>query len=216
MKPETHPVGGFIYYSYVLTYVDDILVMHHDAMTPFNQINHFFKMNPESMGNPDIYLGVKLRKCTMNNGVECWYLLASKYVQEAVRNVKNQWSTAYPGIKWPRHADTPFMKYYLPELEISEDFNTEEANYYQSLICIVRWMIELGRIDMITDVSILYSFLSIPRQGRLEAVFQIFAYLDNKHNARIVFDPTYPEVAHVNFRVCWIKHNPGIMFIVQI
>ena len=57
-------------------------------MNPLHQINHFFKMNPESMGDPDIYLGGKLRKCTMNNGVECWSMSASKYVQEAVRNVK--------------------------------------------------------------------------------------------------------------------------------
>ena len=42
-------------------YVDDILVMHHDAMALLNTINHSLKMKPESMGDPDIYLGGKLR-----------------------------------------------------------------------------------------------------------------------------------------------------------
>ena len=64
--------------------------MYHDEMTPLNAINHFFKMKPESMGDPDIYLGGKFRICVMKNGVECWYLSASKYAQEAVRNVKTQ------------------------------------------------------------------------------------------------------------------------------
>ena len=89
MKPSTRPADGVRYYSYVLTYVDNILVMHHDAMTTLDQINHFFNMNPDSMGDPDIYLGGNLRKCKMNNEVECWSLSASKYVQEAVCKVKD-------------------------------------------------------------------------------------------------------------------------------
>ena len=92
------------------------------------------------------------------------------------------------------------MKDYLPELDISEKLNPEEANYYKSLIGIVRWMIELGRIDMVTEVLLLSSFLAIPRLGHLEAVFFIFAYLDNKHNARMIFDPTYPEIEMSDFK----------------
>ena len=92
--------------------------MHRDSMTPLGQINHFFKMKPESIGDPDIYLGGKLQNFTMNNGVEWWSLSASKYVQEAVRNIKAQWQTNYPGRKWPRRASTPFIKDYLPGLDI--------------------------------------------------------------------------------------------------
>jgi hypothetical protein len=33
-----------------------------------------------------------------------------------------------------------------------------------------------------------------PRKGHLEAVFHVFAYLGLHHNARVVFDPTYPYV----------------------
>jgi hypothetical protein len=34
----------------------------------------------------------------------------------------------------------------------------------------------------------------LPREGHLEAVFHVFAYLGLHHNARVVFDPTYPAV----------------------
>ena len=70
-------------------------------------------------------------------------------------------------------------------------------------------MIKLDRIDMITKVSLLSSFLANPRRGNLEAVFQIFAYLDNKNNARMVFDPTYPEIGMSDFKTCDWKEFYG-------
>jgi hypothetical protein len=54
--------------------------------------------------------------------------------------------------------------------------------------------VELGRIDIITEVSMLSTYLCLPRQGHLEAVFHVFAYLGLHHNSRVVFDPTYPAV----------------------
>jgi hypothetical protein len=54
--------------------------------------------------------------------------------------------------------------------------------------------VELGRIDIITEESILSTYLCLPREGHLEAVFHVFAYLGIHHNARVVFDPTYPAV----------------------
>ena len=52
---------------------------------------------------------------------------------------------------------------------------------------------ELGRIVIITEVSMLASQLVIPREGHLEVVFHIFGYMKSHHNARMVFDPTYPN-----------------------
>ena len=63
-------------------------------------------------------------------------------------------------------------------------------------------MIELGRIDMITEVSLLSYFLASPRRGHLEAVLHIFAYLDKKHNASMAFDSTYPAIGISVFKNC--------------
>ena len=51
---------------------------------------------------------------------------------------------------------------------------------------------ELGRIDIITEVSMLASQLALLQEGHLEVLFHIFGYLKGHHNARMVFDPTYP------------------------
>ena len=55
----------------------------------------------------------------------------------------------------------------------------------------MRFMAELGSIDIITEVSMLASQLALQQEGHLEAVFRIFGYLKGHHNARMVFDPTY-------------------------
>jgi hypothetical protein len=54
--------------------------------------------------------------------------------------------------------------------------------------------VELGRICIITEVSMLSTHLCLPRVGHLEDVFHVFAYLVLHHNTRVVFDPTYPSV----------------------
>ena len=60
MKPETD-TDGYKYYSYILCYVDDVMVVHHDAMTTTMKIDKYFKLKPSSIGDPDIYLDAKLK-----------------------------------------------------------------------------------------------------------------------------------------------------------
>jgi hypothetical protein len=64
---------------------------------------------------------------------------------------------------------------------------------------IFRWCVELGRIDIITEISMVSTYLCSPREGHLEAVFHVFAYLGLHHNAKVVFVPTYPAVDMVIF-----------------
>jgi hypothetical protein len=93
-----------------------------------------------------------------------------------------------------KKASGPFSGGYKPELDESPELDPTRANFYQSQIGILRWCVELGRIDIITEVSMLSAYLCLPQEGHLEAVFHVFAYLGLHHNARVVFDPTYPDV----------------------
>ena len=85
MKPETEPDRDK-YYSCILCYVDDVLVVHHDEMTTLMKIDKYFKLKPSSIGNPDIYLRAKLKCTRAENGIWFWTLSPSKYVQEACKN----------------------------------------------------------------------------------------------------------------------------------
>ena len=59
---------------------------------------------------------------------------------------------------------------------------------------------ELGQIDICLEVSMLLSHLALPREGHLEQVFQIFAYLKKYHNVELIYDPSDPVVNEHEFK----------------
>ena len=200
MKPMVRPDDGFEYYAYMLLYVDDAMAISHNATEELERLDRYFKMKPGSIGDPDFYLGARLRPTTLPNGVVAWCFSSSKYIQNAVQNVKDH--LAKDGKSLPKRAASPMRAEYRPELDVSPELDATEATYYQSQIGVLRWCVELGRIDMITEVSLLSSHLALPREGHLEAVHHLFAYLEKKHNARMVFDPTYPDIELDDFKEC--------------
>jgi len=188
-KFQTRPEDNFEYYGYVLLWVDDVLAIHHDAEKVIRELDHYFPMKKGSIGDPDLYLGAKLRKVTLTNGVEAWSLSPSKYIQEAVRATEQRMK----GLGFPKKVHGPWPSNYNAEMDTTSELDARMANDYQSLISILHWIVELGRVDVIAEVLTLASFLAAPREGHLEAVVHIYSYMKLKHNSRLVFDPTYPE-----------------------
>ena len=62
MKPVLRSEDGFNYYAYVLIYFYCVMVIHNDADSVLRQIYKYFKLNPSSIGDPDIYMRDKLKK----------------------------------------------------------------------------------------------------------------------------------------------------------
>ena len=52
-------ITTFQYYTYVLLYFDDVLVVSHDEMKVLKQLDYFFRMKKDSMGDPDLCLVCK-------------------------------------------------------------------------------------------------------------------------------------------------------------
>ena len=59
--------------------------------------------------------------------------------------------------KFPKNYPNPFLMGYKTETDLTTPFYTELASYYQYMIDIMRWMVEIGRIDIATEVSLLSS-----------------------------------------------------------
>jgi hypothetical protein len=88
-------------------------------------------------------------------------------------------------------------------MDLSPELGVEDASCCMSQIGVLRWMVELGRVDIVTEVSMLLaSQLASPRDGHLEAACRIFAHLSNKHDSRMVFDPTHADVDIKSFKDC--------------
>ena len=79
-KAQVRPDNIFEYYEYVLLYVDDSLAISHDATAALDWMEKFFMMKKGSIRYPDIYLGAKLRKVQLDNGVFAWGMIPAKYV----------------------------------------------------------------------------------------------------------------------------------------
>ena len=59
--------------------------------------------------------------------------------------------------------------------DTSKALDPADASYFQSIIGVMRWMVEIGRIDIVTEVSLLQSHLAYPSQENLEAALHVMA-----------------------------------------
>ncbi len=62
-------------------------------------------------------------------------------------------------------------------------------------------MVELGCIDIATEVSLLLSHSALPHEGHMDAALHIMAYLGLHHNSHWCMDPTYPDINDDQFPV---------------
>ena len=101
----------------------------------------------------------------------------------------------------PCKAETHMKTSYRPELDITPELDPILAAYYMSLIGILRWMVELGRIDICLEVSMMSYHMDLPREGRLEQLFHIFSYLSKYHNTEMVLDPSDPVIDESKYQM---------------
>ncbi len=200
LKAMTRPEDNVHYYAYILCYADDILCIHHDPMSVMNEINGYLPLKPSSVGNPDIYLGAKLKQTQLPNGVMAWGLSPSKYVVQAVKNCQVHLMKKLNGkYSIPTRADNPFPVDYDPSTDLSNILDPDCSSFYQHLIGVMRWMVELGPINIATEVSMLSSYLACPCKGHLDNALHVMGYLQLKHNSRLIFDLTYPDIDQTAF-----------------
>ena len=63
-------------------------------------------------------------------------------------------------------------------------------------------MIKLGRIDIITKVSLLLSHVALPREEHLDTAVHVMVCVGQRYNSRLVFYPLYLEIDHSLFKKC--------------
>ena len=199
-------------YEYILLYTNDALVISENAERVQRlDLGRYFELKEESIGPPKLYLGSHIRKVQLENGIECWAASLSQYIQAAIKNVEEYLGKDQnPKIKLPTRAETPLQTSYRPELDVSPELGPVEAAYYQFLIGILRWIMELGRVDFCLELSMMSSHLALPRVGHVQHLLQMFAYLKMYHNTKMVFDLSDPMVNASNFeRKDWTSSKFG-------
>jgi hypothetical protein len=67
---------------------------------------------------------------------------------------------------------------------------------------VLRWAVEVGRIDIAMEVYMLSTHLAVPRAGHLQQVYHMFGYLKAEPKKAITFDPTHPDIDESRFTKC--------------
>ena len=199
MKPKVKP-SGEQYYSYLIIYVDDILCIDIDPKKTMDKLSAIYRMKEGSVETPTMYLGANVKQWTVQNvdgeDTNCWAMGSNTYVKEAVKVAKQQATTH--GLTFPtgkKLAASPFTSTsYRPELDPSNFCNSDLLSLYQNLIGVLRWICELGRIDILHEVSLLSQYLASPRIGHIKQALNIFHYLDYHDRSWMVFNPTKFDV----------------------
>jgi hypothetical protein len=207
MRAKTKP-DGFKYWSYILVYTDDILIVDHEPQVAMDYLASRYTLKPGSVKEPDTYLGAQVSKYFIagaeNPDKPRWAMSSEKYVKQAVADVETELEKVDECL--PTRVSTPLSQGYRPELDQSRELDAKRGQYYQSLIGVLRWICELGRVDILVAVSMMSRYVVSPREGHLQQVFHLFAYLKHHKRSRMVFDDTEPMFDDNAFRTCdWMR-----------
>ena len=75
---------GTKYYTYISIYVDDVLICSEDTHRYMEMLGSKFFLKPESIKEPNVYLGADFKRKQMNDG-EFWITEDNSYLKEALR-----------------------------------------------------------------------------------------------------------------------------------
>ena len=192
LKPKTRK-DGLKYYSYLVVYVDDILSIDENPEVAIETLGSHFRIKEGSVSKPKVYLGSTIRNWTGVNlcgeKYETYAMGSYGYVKEAIRVVEERMKEnqfEFPSKK----AKTPFTSAsYKPELDTTDAVEPNLITLYQNFIGILRWICELGRVDILLEVNLMSQYMMSPRIGHFNQLLNIFCYLKHHNRSWIIFNP---------------------------
>ena len=183
----------------MLAYVDDILCISLKAQATLSEMTDTFKFKNDLVAPPETYLGAQVaQKFHSLKNCEMWTMTSTAYLKAAIQTIETN-----ENLQLPRKCHTPLSSGYRPETDVSEELLPDRVTYFQEIIGILRWSIEIGRVDVLFEVSSLSAYQASPRQGHLDQALHILGYLKEHIKLTLYFDPspiTLPETIFRNNR----------------
>ena len=136
----------------------------------------------------------------MINGIKCWTITSQEYVKTAVKNVEEGCRNS----RWKMptgNVHTPMNATYTPELDVTGELDESGVTYFQELVGILRWATEIGRVDILFEVSLLSQYQATsPREEHLAQLLHIFAFLRTHPKLTLYMSPELPHIDYGDFR----------------
>ena len=74
----------------------------------------------------------------------------------------------------------------------------DQANYYNNTVGKLRWILELGTIDINLEISLLSRYLDQTRHGHIDQVFHNFSFIKSHAKRKLTLYP---------FNICFLMPN---------
>lgn len=134
--------NGEKYYDMVLCYVDDVISIGITPRVAIDGVESTFKLKGDKAEVPEMYLGGEVAEVENDSGKKCWTMSSDKYLKSAIANVEEK--LAKSNMRLPTKCVTPLVSGYHPVEDTSAELDQEGTTYYQELIGVLRWAVELG------------------------------------------------------------------------
>jgi hypothetical protein len=143
LQAATKP-SGEKYYEYIFVYVDDLLVISTHPDIIMKTLSSSYRLKEGSVMKPKAYLGAEIKEYRNPEDPikTMWSMSADKYIQEALRTL--QFDLERMNKRLPTKVTTPLSTGYRPEMEVSPLLDDDFTRFYQQLIGILCWAVELG------------------------------------------------------------------------
>lgn len=161
-------------WEHSLVRTDDILTISEDPKAVMDSLAAHVALKKDSAKEPEECLGASIGKCTFEDGDVAWSMGSERHVKEAVRNVKGWLEKMDPFLK--KKAPLALPTGCCPEMDLSSHCNEADHSFHQEQAGVLRWAVELGRINICCEVSMLASHCAAPRVGHLKAPLHVFAH----------------------------------------
>jgi len=145
---------GTQYYKLMLVYADDVLHIAKKPEGDMLRLGKEYRLE-DSIGPQDRYLGSNTERVQTRDGAVVWSLNCYDYLNNAVQQIRDELKEKNMSLSHFETGLCPYPSSYRPEVDATPIVIEEMTNRFQQLIGILRWSIELGRIDILTEVSCL-------------------------------------------------------------
>ena len=155
-------------YEYIAVYVDDLCIAAQDPKELINILRLKYQLNVKGDGPLTYHLGADYYH-DPDGTIVCQ---PKKYIKKLKETYIRLFNTEpSKGLK------TPLEKNDHPELDTSDILEGHQVNHYLKMLGQPQWLITLGRLDVQAQVISMCRFRAQPRQGHLERLKRIYAYV---------------------------------------
>ncbi len=93
------------------------------------------------------------------------------------------------GLHLPTKCHTPMSTDYLTNSDVTDELKSDGVQYSQELIGILRWTVELGRVDILIKAALMVStYMALD----LIQLYRMFGFLKRYPKRKLAFDPNHP------------------------